>query len=77
MKKRNSNKKRKFTFNAIDALIILLIVSLIALTVYFFVLGNDVPNQDSQETAETDTNEEAQPTASVACPELKTEVYLV
>ncbi len=74
--KQNSNKKRKFTFNAIDALIILLIVALIALTVYFFVLGKDFKNANEQEQ-DTQTNEEAQATASVSpAIELKAEAYL-
>lgn len=74
--KQNSNKKRKFTFNAIDALIILLIVALIALTVYFFVLGKDFGDSNEQEQ-ENQTNEEAQATASVSpIVELQKEVYL-
>lgn len=76
MKKQNSNKKRKFTFNAIDALIILLIVALIALTVYFFILGKDAPSKSNNDTNQTNTNEEAQPTASTVYIESQTEVYL-
>ncbi len=76
MKKQNSNKKRKFTFNAIDALIILLIVALIALTVYFFILGNDIPNK-SDDSKQTNTNEEAQATASTVYTKYQTEVCLV
>ena len=75
MKKQNSNKKKKFTFNAIDALIILLIVALIALTVYFFILGNDLPNEN-KDNQQTNTNEEAQATASIIYVEKQTEVYL-
>ena len=76
MKKQNSNKKRKFTFNAIDALIILLIVALIALTVYFFILGKDAPSKSNNDTTLTNTNEEAQSTASTVYIEKQTEVYL-
>ena len=77
MKKRNSNTKRKFNFNAIDALIILLIVSLIALTVYFFILGNDFSTPSDEGSTETNTNEEAQATADMIYLEKAQEVYLV
>lgn len=48
---KQSNKKRKFTFNIIDALIILVIVAVIALIVYVFILGKDlaslIPNGEN------------------------------
>ena len=66
MKNQKTNKNRKFTFNAIDALIILFIVALIALTVYAFVLDKDFTsksNGDNSGTQTTDTKDEAKQTS--------------
>lgn len=62
MSKQN-NKKRKFTFNIIDALIILLLVALIALIVYVFILGKDFKdlNPNNQEKENTETVEIIEP----------------
>ena len=50
------SKKRKFTFNIIDALIILFLVALITFTVYFFVLGKSF-GFSSEDEASTETVE--------------------
>ena len=48
------NKKRKFTFNVIDALIILILVVIITFIVYYFVLGKDFNfNHESSTSTET------------------------
>ena len=52
-----SNNKRKFTFNIIDALIILILIAVIALIVYVFILGKDLKdlipkNENSKEAVE-------------------------
>ena len=74
MKKQNSNRKRKFTFNAVDALIILLIVALIALTVYFFILGKDFSNPNDKETS-VNTEQEETAVTSVVYYEINKETY--
>ena len=55
MSNQNSNKNKKFIFNAVDALIILVTIVLIALIVYVFALGNDL-SSCNQESATTDTS---------------------
>ena len=61
MKNKNQNKKRRFTFNAIDALIILIIIAIIALTVYAFILDKDFSgdslNSDESASEENSGNE--------------------
>ena len=56
------SKKRKFTFNAIDALIIILLVALIAFVVYYFVLGNDFNLNDEDNTSIKNTENAEQKT---------------
>ena len=59
---KNSNKK--FTFNIIDALIILALVALIALIVYVFILGKDLKdliNQDADKTENTEAVKTIEP----------------
>lgn len=51
MKKQKINKSRKFTFNAIDALIILLILAVLAVVVYVFILGNNLSDIGAEEKA--------------------------
>ncbi|MBO5439127.1 MAG: hypothetical protein J6A53_00560 [Clostridia bacterium] len=48
------NKKRKFTFNVIDALIILILVAIITFIVYYFVLGKDF-NFNNENSTSTET----------------------
>ena len=50
------SKKRKFTFNVIDALIILFLVALITFIVYFFVLGKGINNNKDNESTEAIEN---------------------
>lgn len=45
------SKKRKFSFNVIDALIILLLVALITFIVYYFILGKDFDFNDEDDTS--------------------------
>ena len=52
---RQSDKKRKFTFNIVDALIILILATIIATVVYVFVLGKSVEDLYSKETEITYT----------------------
>ncbi len=55
------NKNKKFTFNIIDALIILLFIALIALVIYVFILGKNLSElftHQPQNTQETKTVEE-------------------
>ena len=54
------SKKRKFTFNVIDALIILFLVALITFIVYFFVLGKslDFNGEDNTNTEVTENIEQ-------------------
>ena len=47
MLNQNSNKKRKFTFNVIDALIIVVLVAIILTIVYTLVLGKDFEDLSS------------------------------
>jgi len=55
------SKKRKFTFNVIDALIILFLVALIAFIVYFFILGKDFDFNDEGDlsTEKTENTEQS------------------
>ena len=52
------SKKRKFTFNVIDALIILFVVAVITFTVYFFVLGKGFDFDEDDTSTDTIENTE-------------------
>jgi hypothetical protein len=63
-KNKNSGKKRKFSFNAVDAAIILIVIALVAFIVYFFALGKDFSDKNddtssdiTSETVNSDTGE--------------------
>lgn len=69
MKNNNQKKKRKFTFNAIDALIILIIIAIIALTVYAFILDKDFSKDDlngNESASEDNSGNEAKTVADYA-----------
>lgn len=53
----NQNKNKKFTFNIIDALIILFFVVIIALIVYVFILGKDLKDLISSNDNDAGTKE--------------------
>lgn len=44
---RQNNGEKKFSFNILDALIIVMIVFLIAFTVYVFILGRGISHGES------------------------------
>lgn len=51
-KNKNTSKKRKFSFNAIDATIILIVIALVAFIVYFFVLGKDFSSKNNETSSD-------------------------
>ena len=51
-KNKNTSKKRKFSFNAIDATIILIVIALVAFIVYFFVLGKDFSSENNETSSD-------------------------
>ena len=52
MKNKSSSKKRKFSFNAIDATIILIAIAFVAFIVYFFALGKDFSSQNDDTSSD-------------------------
>ena len=67
MSAQNSNKNNKFTFNAVDALIILVIIALIALILYVFVFDKDFSSCNaSQESSDTSANENTNSEESIS-----------
>lgn len=58
---KQNNKKRKFTFNIIDALIIFILLAVIALIVYVFILGNDIDDLISRNEDNTENVKNIEP----------------
>ncbi len=51
-KNKGSGRKRKFSFNAIDAAIILIVIAIVAFIVYFFALGKDFSSKNDDTSSD-------------------------
>ena len=59
MRNRNSSKKRKFSFNAVDAMIILILIAILASIIYFFALGKDFSDKNDDTSSNIISDESA------------------
>lgn len=59
MRNRNSSKKRKFSFNAVDATIILILIAILASIIYFFALGKDFSDKNDDTSSNIISDESA------------------
>lgn len=62
-----NNKNSKFTFNIIDALIILLITCVVALIIYVLILGHDLGDLFGKNQEDTQAAASFEPTEQVIC----------
>ena len=59
MRNRNSSKKRKFSFNAVDETIILILIAILESIIYFFALGKDFSDKNDDTSSNIISDESA------------------